>query len=102
MESRAASAPPWEGSRRTSAHPWQVRAAITAADPRRMSAGGDQPQLDRTSGRTLKMAGRPDNCSSKMNDTRWGFCNSENAGTSETGSCFSLLLFLSNKIKLLV
>lgn len=62
---------PWEESRRTSAHPWWVCATAITADGR--SAGGDQPQLNRMPGHTLKMASFLDNCSSKMNYMRWGF-----------------------------
>lgn len=52
---------------------------------------------DRTPGCTLTAENHPDNCSGNLNTAGWGFAI-QKSGTSETGSCFFLLLFLSNKI----
>lgn len=46
---------------------------------------------------TLTAGNYPNNCSGNVNTVGWGFAI-QKSGTSETGSCFFLLLFLSNKI----
>lgn len=52
---------------------------------------------DRIPGCTLTAGNHPDNCSGNVNTAGWGFAI-QKSGASETGSCFFLLLFLSNKI----
>lgn len=84
------------GEQETSAPRWWVCAA--AASPGGMELWWwGAAWADRTPGCTLTAGNHPDNCSRNRNTAGWGFAI-QKSGASKTGSCFFLLLFLSNKI----